>query len=95
MKIPIQIRDQKYEVSGDEHQFILTKVTGKDKTTGESTGRRTFFPNLEYLLEDLYKMGLRTSDVDSFRGLREEAEKLREVIAEIKDKLELLTVHTN
>jgi len=56
MNIKFNIKDRRYQLTSDRRQFILNeelksinKTTGKNNT--ESIG---FYPNIEFLLEDLF-----------------------------------------
>lgn len=83
MKIPVSIGKMDYVITGDIHQFILNRyIEGNviDPKTGERrVARSYFYPKIERLIQDLFDMGLRTADVDTFRGLRDEAERLRKI----------------
>jgi hypothetical protein len=89
LAIKFSVKDQDYELGGDSHQFILRKVS---KEINPKTGKKNnsvigYYKSLDLVLADIFNIHLYTADVDSFRALGEEARKLNEILAEMKDML--------
>ena len=93
MKIRFKIKDKEWVLTSDSRQFILnTEGPNTSRTTGETTivlKPQHFYPRMELLLEDLYLIGLRDNEVDSFRALVKHSEEIKEIVKEIAKKLSL------
>ena len=92
MNIRVKIRNNQYVITSDRHQYILQREiiveSGKDKGKKRLI-EPLYHKELHNLLESLYKMEQRQSDVDNFRDLIKESQKLSQIFEEIKAMLKL------
>ncbi|HAM1013549.1 DUF5405 family protein [Listeria monocytogenes] len=86
MKIKI---NEDYVIRSNQYQYVLSKPKGIDKNGAEQYSDIGYFPTVEKALDAFTEHHIRTSDISSFEELAHEVKMVRELLTEIKSKLEV------
>ncbi|EPE7714185.1 hypothetical protein ACSOKH_002834 [Listeria monocytogenes] len=78
-----------YVIRSSQYQYILSKPNGEDKEGKELFKDIGYYPTIEQTLAAFADHHIKTADINSFEELTEELHKVRKVLADIKDKLEV------
>ncbi|EAK9260670.1 hypothetical protein E9535_15375 [Listeria monocytogenes] len=87
MKIKI---NEDYVIRSGQYQYVLSKPKGLDKNGAEQYNDVGYFPSIAKALEAFADYHIRTSEISSFEELASEVKMVRELLAGIKSKLEVL-----
>ncbi|AGR27322.1 TPA_asm: hypothetical protein GJJ62_15100 [Listeria monocytogenes] len=87
MKIKI---NEDYVIRSNQYQYVLSKPKGTDKNGMEQYNDIGYFPTIEKALEAFAENHIRTSEISGFKELAHEVKMVRELLAGIKSRLEVL-----
>lgn len=87
MKIKI---NEDYVIRSSQYQYVLSKPKGLDKNGMEQYNDIGYFPTLAKALDAFTEHHIRTSEISSFEELAQEVKMVRELLAGIKSKLEVV-----
>ncbi|HAA1162503.1 TPA_asm: hypothetical protein GD612_08670 [Listeria monocytogenes] len=86
MKIKI---NEDYVIRSSQYQYVLSKPKGLDKNGAEQYNDVGYFPTITKSLEAFAEYHIRTSEISGFKELASEVKIVRELLTEIKNKLEV------
>ncbi|WP_322948688.1 hypothetical protein [Listeria monocytogenes] len=86
MKIKI---NEDYVIRSSQYQYVLSKPKGADKNGMEQYNDIGYFPTIAKALKAFAEYHIRTSEISSFEELASEVKMVRELLTEIKNKLEV------
>ena len=83
----IQI-NEKTRLTSDSHNFIIQKLTGKDKDTGDDIWTaKKFYTTLDGLFRGLHIMNLLASDAESLQELAEDVKESNRQLESLSKEL--------
>jgi len=91
MDIRFQINGVDYALGSDSRQFILYDIRDKpDTRTGkpQTLMPKHFYPKIEFMLDDLYQMGLRDNNVKTFRELLKHSGEIKKQVDWVAKQLD-------
>lgn len=82
-EIFLTLNDQEYKVWSDKNQWILAEYQGKTSRGDDDIRNTRYYSSIEDLIDGLVRLGIRTSEYESFEDIKENLNEIKQQVFEL------------